>query len=81
LPNGITRLPLLRRLLDRVERGEEAVLAKHGSPVARVVPLDRRGLTLGSGKDDSNVNRKVLVKGEWWKPMTDEESDAFIEGR
>jgi prevent-host-death family protein len=71
----------LGRLLDLVERGEEVVLAKHGRPVARIVPLDRRGLVLGSENDDSNINREVLAKDDWWKPMTDDEADAFIEGR
>ena len=71
----------LSRLLDMVERGEDVVLAKHGRPVARIVPLDRRGLVLGSGKNDSNINREVLAKDDWWKPMTDDEADAFIEGR
>ena len=30
----------LSRLLVRVERGEEIVIAKAGTPVARLVPLD-----------------------------------------
>jgi prevent-host-death family protein len=30
----------LARLLDRVERGEEIVITRHGRPVARLVPND-----------------------------------------
>lgn len=29
----------LSRILERVERGEEVVIARHGKPVARVVPI------------------------------------------
>ena len=71
----------LSRLLEMAERGEEVILAKHGRPVARIVPVERRGLVLGSGKDDSNINREVLAKDDWWQPMTEDEVDAFLEGR
>ena len=30
----------LSALLDRVERGEEIVITRHGRPVARLVPTD-----------------------------------------
>ncbi len=64
-----------------VERGEEVILAKHGQPVARIVPVEKRGLVLGSGRNDSNINPDVLAKDDWWQPMTDEEADRFVEGR
>jgi prevent-host-death family protein len=32
----------LAALLDRVERGEEIVITRHGRPVARLVPSDAR---------------------------------------
>jgi prevent-host-death family protein len=32
----------LGTLLDRVERGEEIVITRHGKPVARLVPNNRR---------------------------------------
>jgi len=37
----------LSRLLERVERGEEVVIARNGTPVARLVPIapkKRRGM-------------------------------------
>jgi prevent-host-death family protein len=71
----------LSHLLDMVARGEEVVLAKHGHPVARIVPIERRGLVLGSGKNDTNINQEVLAKDDWWEPMSADEADAFIEGR
>ena len=41
----------LSRLLERVERGEEIVIARAGKPVARLVPFGaqrQRGRTFGS---------------------------------
>jgi prevent-host-death family protein len=32
----------LGRLLDRVQAGEEVVITRHGEPVARLVPIDKR---------------------------------------
>ncbi len=32
----------LAALLDLVERGEEVVITRHGKPVARLIPEDRR---------------------------------------
>jgi len=30
-------------LLERVARGEQVVITKHGRPIARLVPIDRTG--------------------------------------
>lgn len=32
----------LSSLLDRVEKGEKFIITKHGTPVAQLVPVDRR---------------------------------------
>ena len=32
----------LSRLVDRASRGEEIIIARHGKPVARLVPLEVR---------------------------------------
>lgn len=37
--NAKTQLP---RLLDDVERGETITITRHGRPVARLVPVERR---------------------------------------
>jgi prevent-host-death family protein len=36
----------LAALLERVERGEEFTITRHGKPVARLVPVGRRDPTL-----------------------------------
>lgn len=44
----------LGRLLDRVERGEEIVITRHGKAVARLVPNTREA--------DQNHAREALVR-------------------
>jgi len=45
------------RLLERVAMGEEVIIAKAGTPVAKLVPLDTRPKkrTLGSAKGEFTV--------------------------
>ena len=70
------------RLLDRVLEGEEVIIMRNGVPVAELVPAKRRKpLLLGSGIGDPAVNPAALQNDDWWQPMTDEEVDAFLEGR
>lgn len=60
------------RLVDRVEQGEEIVIARHGRPVAKLVPLsvERRPRKLGQFRGDL-----------WFAPdfdeLTEEERAAF----
>ena len=69
----------LSKLLDKVERGEEVVLARHGRAVARLVRIGPTGLIIGSGKDDPNINPHP--GDEWWHAMSDEEAEDWLEGR
>ena len=50
----------LGSLLDRVERGEEIVITRHGKPVARLVPLTYR-----------TVIDRMLAEGSAW-PATED---------
>jgi prevent-host-death family protein len=65
----------LSRLLEMVEQGETVVIARHGKPVAKLV-LVQRGLPLGIAVDEA----LVPAGDDWWKPMTDEESDNWVSG-
>jgi prevent-host-death family protein len=69
------------KLLDQVLQGEEVVITRNGMPVAELVPARERPFPLGAGRNDPSINHEVLRKDEWWRPMTDEEVDAFLEGR
>jgi prevent-host-death family protein len=45
----------LSRLLSRVERGEEIVIARAGRPVARLLPFDAGGAVRVLGGDEDAV--------------------------
>jgi prevent-host-death family protein len=69
------------RLLDRVLEGETVLITRNGVPVAELVPARRRTFPLGAGRNDARINRQVLATDEWWQPMTDDEVEAFLDGR
>jgi prevent-host-death family protein len=68
------------KLLDRVLEGETVLITRNGVPVAELVPARKRPFPLGSGRDDPNLNRAALASDEWWRPMTDKEVEAFLDG-
>lgn len=61
----------LSRLIDRVERGEEIVLARNGKPVARLVKVDRVERIPGSLKD------MIVIADNFDDPLPPEIADAF----
>jgi len=66
----------LSKLVKRAEQGEEIVLTRHSRPVAKLVkvtPAKKRQLGLYRGHN-------VIIDPDWWKPMTDEEVEAFYRG-
>jgi prevent-host-death family protein len=64
----------LSKLVEAAEKGEEIILARNGTPVARIVPISKRQL----GALDGEIQIQVE---DWWKPLTDEEYNAFLEGK
>ena len=69
------------KLLDYVLEGEEVLITRNGVPVAELLPARKRPFPLGAGRHDPNINADVLSNDEWWRPMTDEEFEAFLKGR
>jgi prevent-host-death family protein len=69
------------RLLDRVLEGEEVLITRNGVPVAELVPARRRPFPLGAGRNDPNLNREALANDDWWRAMTEDEVDSFLDGR
>ena len=68
----------LSRLLELVEEGETVVIARHGQPVAELVPARRpKGFPFGIARQDP----LVAPGDEWWQAMSDEEAEAWIEDR
>jgi prevent-host-death family protein len=70
------RLPAL---IKAVENGETVTICRRGEPVVdivRTVEPMRQAPKLGTLR-----GRVVEIDPDWWKPMTDEEVEAFLEGR
>jgi prevent-host-death family protein len=71
----------LSEILERVAEGEEVLLTRRGKPVARLVParLAMAPNILGAGIHDPNINAGVLSHDDWWKPLPDDETQAWYE--
>jgi prevent-host-death family protein len=69
------------KLLTQVLEGEKVLITRNGVPVAELVPARKRPFPLGAGRNDPNINVKALRRDDWWRPMTDEEVDDFLNGR
>jgi prevent-host-death family protein len=66
----------LSKLLDLVEDGEHVVIERHGRPVAQLVPVRRRRASaLGA------MRGQFKMTEGWEQALTDEEAEAFWNGR
>ena len=62
----------LSRLLARVENGEEVVIARNGTPVARLISVTKHGKPrFGSWKD------RITVDDSFLEPLPEEELAAW----
>jgi prevent-host-death family protein len=64
----------LSSLLERVERGEEVVITRHGKAVARLVPaekIDRERVRAAIAKL-KELSREQTLGGISWKELRDE---------
>lgn len=56
------------RLINRVESGEEIIIAKAGKPVARIVPL-----TGGTKKrEPGSAKGRIVIDKSFFEPLPDE---------
>ncbi len=67
----------LSRLLELVEEGESVIIARHGQPVAELVPARQKGFPFGIARGEPLVR----PGDEWWQPMSDSEAEDWIEGQ
>lgn len=56
----------LSRIIERVERGEEVIIDRAGTPVAKIVPLVRRVNRAGIG----SLAGQLDLNGDWDSPQT-----------
>jgi prevent-host-death family protein len=69
----------LPELIKAVEDGETVTICRRGIPAVDIVRTkkpSRKVPQLGTLK-----GKVKILDPDWWKPMSDEEADAFIEGR
>jgi prevent-host-death family protein len=66
----------LSRLLDLILDGEEVVIYRHGKPVARLTPVHRP-----EASPFGAMRGEFLMKDGWERPLTEDETDAFWEGK
>lgn len=68
----------LSHLLELVEEGETVVIARHGQPVAELVPSRQKAaFPFGIARQ-----APLVPEGnDWWQPMTDAEADDWVAGR
>ena len=69
------------KLLDRVLEGEVVLITRNGVPVAELVPAHKRPFPLGAGRNDPAINPEALASSDWWRPLTEKEVEAFLDGR
>jgi antitoxin (DNA-binding transcriptional repressor) of toxin-antitoxin stability system len=69
----------LPELLKAVEAGKPVTICRRGHPVVDMVRSKEPAANkprLGTLRGKIKINDP-----DWWKPMTDEEADNFVEGR
>jgi len=69
----------LPELIKAVENGETVTIYRRGAPAVDIIRTkkpSRKKRKLGTLKGKIHI-RDI----DWWKPMSDDEADAFVEGR
>ncbi|HEY6447208.1 MAG TPA: type II toxin-antitoxin system Phd/YefM family antitoxin [Acidobacteriaceae bacterium] len=69
----------LPKLIDEVEEGKTIIVSRYRKPVAILspaTPVEKGVRRFGTGK-----GRVRIIDPHWADPMTDEEVEAFVEGR
>jgi prevent-host-death family protein len=69
----------LPKLIKAVEDGESVTIYRHGTPVVDIV---RTTKPRSQKPQFGTLKGKVTaLDPDWWKPMTDDEVDALLDGR
>ena len=69
----------LPKLIKAVEDGQAVTICRRGRAVVDIVRTSKSGDK--KPKFGTLKGRIVIHDPDWWKPMTDEEVDAFLDGR
>jgi prevent-host-death family protein len=69
----------LPKLIKAVEGGEPVTICRHGTPVVDIVRTTKTHSE--KPKFGTLKGRVTILDPDWWKPMTGDEVDAFLDGR
>jgi antitoxin (DNA-binding transcriptional repressor) of toxin-antitoxin stability system len=69
----------LPKLLRAVELGDSVTICRRGVPVVDLVPTKQKAGT--QRRFGTLAGRVRETDPDWWKPMSNEEADAFIDGK
>jgi prevent-host-death family protein len=69
----------LPELIKAVERGEIVTICPRGVPAVDVVRA--AAATRKKAKFGTLRGKIKIIDPDWWKPMKDEEVEAFLDGR
>lgn len=69
----------LPELIKAVEQGDTVTICRRGTPVVDIVRTKKPS---AEKPEFGTLKNKVIVHDpHWWKPMTEKETDAFIDDR
>jgi prevent-host-death family protein len=69
----------LPELIKAVEDGQSVTICRRGTPVVDIV---RTAKASQEKPKFGTLKGKIIINDpNWWKPMKDEEVDAFLDGR
>ncbi|MDQ6663834.1 MAG: antitoxin [Acidobacteriota bacterium] len=66
-------------MIKAVEGGEQVTICRRGVPVVDLVPT--KSGTAEKPRFGTLKGRIVINDPDWWKPMSDEEVEGFLDGR
>ena len=69
----------LPKLIKAVEDGESVTVYRRGTPVVDIVRTTKAGPE--KPKFGTLKGKVMALDPDWWKPMTDDEADAYLDGR
>ncbi len=70
----------LPELIKAVEGGETVTIYRRGVPVVDIVLWTKE--PSGKKRKLGALKGKIqILDSDWWKPMSEDEADAFVEGR
>lgn len=69
----------LPKLIKAVEDGESVTIYRHGTPVVDIVRTTKAEAE--KPKFGTLKTRVTVFDPDWWKPMSDDEVEALLDGR